>query len=449
MEKIYRTQVFGKATGRANNYRIPSVITTKRGTIVACADERFFSAADFPNRIDKVVRRSEDNGRTWQEQIVAVEEAGESKNHGSLAIDPALLYDEEQDKIYLLWSHTPTNIGIINAKRGTGFDAAGNKIVTVGGKKGYVDGAGKIYAGKDLTAYTADEKGDVYEGGKKIGNMYIKNCPVCEYETFFLFICESSDDGLTWSKPVCLNSQVKAPWMSFLGTCPGIGIKLKHGKYAGRLVFPVYFNSQGMFIVPVLSLSACVIYSDDNGKTWQRGKSPNDGRKKHGIKLSSRFVADWNNITESQVIELPDGTLRMFMRNHSLKRLVAMAESTDGGVTWHNYRHNEFLPQPICQVSVLNAQYGGREVTLVCNAADKQRRENGMVRLSYDYGETFVSSMPVKEEGADNGFVYSCMTQAKNGDIVLLYEGSTKHETIESAVFPVSVLEGYGNGKAE
>ena len=449
MEKIYRTQVFGKATGRANNYRIPSVITTKRGTIVACADERFFSAADFPNRIDKVVRRSEDNGRTWQEQIVAVEEAGESKNHGSLAIDPALLYDEEQDKIYLLWSHTPTNIGIINAKRGTGFDAAGNKIVTVGGKKGYVDGAGKIYAGKDLTAYTADEKGDVYEGGKKIGNMYIKNCPVCEYETFFLFICESSDDGLTWSKPVCLNSQVKAPWMSFLGTCPGIGIKLKHGKYAGRLVFPVYFNSQGMFIVPVLSLSACVIYSDDNGKTWQRGKSPNDGRKKHGIKLSSRFVADWNNITESQVIELPGGTLRMFMRNHSLKRLVAMAESTDGGVTWHNYRHNEFLPQPICQVSVLNAQYGGREVTLVCNAADKQRRENGMVRLSYDYGETFVSSMPVKEEGADNGFVYSCMTQAKNGDIVLLYEGSTKHETIESAVFPVSVLEDYGNGKAE
>ena len=449
MEKIYRTQVFGKATGRANNYRIPSVITTKRGTIVACADERFFSAADFPNRIDKVVRRSEDNGRTWQEQIVAVEEAGESKNHGSLAIDPALLYDEEQDKIYLLWSHTPTNIGIINAKRGTGFDAAGNKIVTVGGKKGYVDGAGKIYAGKDLTAYTADEKGDVYEGGKKIGNMYIKNCPVCEYETFFLFICESSDDGLTWSKPVCLNSQVKAPWMSFLGTCPGIGIKLKHGKYAGRLVFPVYFNSQGMFIVPVLSLSACVIYSDDNGKTWQRGKSPNDGRKKHGIKLSSRFVADWNNITESQVIELPDGTLRMFMRNHSLKRLVAMAESTDGGVTWHNYRHNEFLPQPICQVSVLNAQYGGREVTLVCNAADKQRRENGMVRLSYDYGETFVSSMPVKEEGADNGFVYSCMTQAKNGDIVLLYEGSTKHETIESAVFPVSVLEDYGNGKAK
>ena len=64
MESIYRTQVFGKATGRANNYRIPSVITTKHGTVVACADERFFSAADFPNRIDKVLRRSEDGGRT-------------------------------------------------------------------------------------------------------------------------------------------------------------------------------------------------------------------------------------------------------------------------------------------------------------------------------------------------------------------------------------------------
>ena len=121
MEKIFRTQVFGKATGRANNYRIPSVVTTKHGTIVACADERFFSAADFPNRIDKVVRRSEDNGRTWQAQIAAVEEVGESKNHGSLAIDPSLLYDAEQDKIYMLWAQTPTHIGIIHAHRRTGW----------------------------------------------------------------------------------------------------------------------------------------------------------------------------------------------------------------------------------------------------------------------------------------------------------------------------------------
>ena len=97
---------------------------------------------------------------------------------------------------------------------------------------------------------------------------------------------------------------------------------------------------------------------------------------------------------------------------------------------------------------MLNAEYGGKEVTLVCNAADKQRRVNGLVRLSYDYGETFVASMPVKEAGEDNGFVYSCMTQAKNGDIVLLYEGSTMHETIESIVFPISVLEEYKNGKA-
>ena len=449
MESIYRTQVFGKATGRANNYRIPSVITTKHGTVVACADERFFSAADFPNRIDKVVRRSEDGGRTWQEQIVAVEEVGESKNHGSLAIDPALLYDEEQDKIFMLYSHTPTNIGIITAKRGTGLTSKGDRKVTVDGKKGYIDANGKVFAGKSATSYTVDERGYVYEGGKKIGNMYIKDCPVCEYETFFLYICESSDDGKTWSKPVCLNSQVKQEWMSFLGTCPGIGIKLKHGKYAGRLIFPVYYNSQGMCIVPILSLSACVIYSDDGGKTWKRGKSPNDGRKKHGIKLSSRFVADWNNITESQVIELPDGTLRMFMRNHSLKRLISMAESTDGGVTWHNYRHNEYLPQPICQVSVLNAEHNGKQVTLVCNAADKQKRINGLVRLSYDYGETFVASMPVKQPDEDNGFVYSCMTQAANGDIVLLYEGSTKHETIESIVFPVSALENYKNGKIE
>lgn len=433
MNNYLNQTIFGKDFGNAGNYRIPSIIRTKKNTLVACADERYFTGADNPNRIDKVVRRSSDNGVTWDAQIVAVKEFGESKMFASAAIDPALLYDAENDVIYMLYVHTPSTVGILHSKKGIGFDAAGRKRVTVNKKTAYIyeDGTVRTANGRD-TGYSVSD-GIVEKDGTVIGDIYTGNCEVKELETFFLFISKSTDDGLTWSKPVCINEQVKAKYMSFIGACPGVGIKISKGKHAGRLVFPIYYNTVSIG----LSLSSCVIYSDDGGATWKRGKSPNDGRR-HGIfKLSSRFVGDFDMITESQVIELPDGSLRMFMRNHSGKRLITMADSYDGGATWKNYRFNPVLTHPICQISAINAQHNGREVTLVCNAADKKKRINGTVRLSYDYGETFESSARVK----DGEFVYSSMVQTADGDVFMLYEGCTEHETIEGIKFPISAIE--------
>ena len=61
------------------------------------------------------------------------------------------------------------------------------------------------------------------------------------------------------------------------------------------------------------------------------------------------------------------------------------------------------------------------------NAASKTKRENGVIRISYDYGETFAHSLKIK----DGEFVYSCMTQMKDGSIGVLFEGSTMHETVD------------------
>ncbi|MBO7177855.1 MAG: exo-alpha-sialidase, partial [Clostridia bacterium] len=58
-------KVFSKETGNANNYRIPSIVRTNDGSLVASADERYFTGMDNPNRIEKVVRVSGDNGLTW------------------------------------------------------------------------------------------------------------------------------------------------------------------------------------------------------------------------------------------------------------------------------------------------------------------------------------------------------------------------------------------------
>ena len=101
--KLQPQTIFGKEFGRAENYRIPSIIKTNKGTLIASADERFFTCRDNPNRIDKVVRRSEDNGLTWQEQIVAVEEVGDSMNDASAAIDPCMLYDSNTDTVFMIY----------------------------------------------------------------------------------------------------------------------------------------------------------------------------------------------------------------------------------------------------------------------------------------------------------------------------------------------------------
>ena len=72
-------QLFSQETCGEGNYRIPAMVVTKSGTIIAAADERIYGGGDNPNRIDKIVRVSKDNGKTWSEKIVVVKEVGKSK----------------------------------------------------------------------------------------------------------------------------------------------------------------------------------------------------------------------------------------------------------------------------------------------------------------------------------------------------------------------------------
>ena len=232
--------VFARQFGRADNYRIPSVIRTKAGTLVAAADERFFTARDNPNRIDKVVRRSTDNGETWGEQIVVCEEVGESKNDGSAAIDPCMLYDESTNTIHMIYSHTPSGIGILNSKKGTGQDKDGN-LYLFEGKKRYTLKNGKVYYdGLEDKDYKVTDTGEIFFKGAYAGNYKLNMGKLKELATSYLYITSSSDDGLTWTKPVNLNYQVKEEYMSFIGAGPGVGIVVKEGKYNGRLIFPIY-----------------------------------------------------------------------------------------------------------------------------------------------------------------------------------------------------------------
>jgi len=73
--------------GKACAYRIPALAISKKGTILAFAEARRLNGGDIGD-IDAVVRRSEDNGKTWGPEIVIWDDEGRSVNNPSAVVDP-------------------------------------------------------------------------------------------------------------------------------------------------------------------------------------------------------------------------------------------------------------------------------------------------------------------------------------------------------------------------
>ena len=61
---VTQTVLFDKGDAGYGCYRIPAIVKTKAGTLLAFAEARRAWCADS-QEIDLVMRRSEDDGRTW------------------------------------------------------------------------------------------------------------------------------------------------------------------------------------------------------------------------------------------------------------------------------------------------------------------------------------------------------------------------------------------------
>lgn len=409
------------------------MVVTKNGVLVACADARYYTGSDNPNRIEKVIRRSTDAGKTWGDFIVVRPEIGDSKEASSAAIDPVMVYVESMNRIYMMYCHTPAGVGILNCTCTTGEDAQGHKIIKSGLKQ-YILRDGALYHrnGKP-TPYCVDGQGNVLQNGTPVCNLYIGK-KFKEASTAFLMMTYSDDEGLTWSDPVSLNSQVKKEYMSFIGPGPGVGIVVEHGKYQGRIVVPVYYGTAKW----PLRLSCCTIYSDDNGATWELGETPNNTRMVNGRRASDRRLTNSRMLTESQVIEQENGRLKCFMRNHDKRRRVAVAYSENGGESWTGFHWDDQLPQPICQVSVIRLKGLEKDYVVLLNPANERERADGTVRLSEDGGETFPYQRLLKE----GPFVYSCLAQLPDGTIGAMYEPNLECKQIDFVKFTLDWIKG-------
>ena len=160
-----------KKAGENNvhTYRIPGMITTNKGTLIAVYDIRHDKSGDLPGDIDVGMSRSIDGGKTWEPTKVIMDMGAPHENNG--VGDPSILFDPVTKKIWVsaLWSK-------------------GNRSIA-GSQPGL----------------SPDETGQ-------------------------FAIVSSSDDGLTWTPPSSITPQVKNPAWKLFFPGPGNGIAMQDGK---------------------------------------------------------------------------------------------------------------------------------------------------------------------------------------------------------------------------
>lgn len=387
--------------GGSKNFRIPCMVTLNDGTVVAAADVRWDSEADGGG-IDIIVSRSEDMGKTWH--YTFADYLGDNGNvyneDSSTLMDPAIASDG--NKLYLLVDLFAGGYSSFrkNLKDGNGFTEDGYLRVRENGSDEYTCylKENRIVKpdGTEVENYYVDEWFHMIENGEYKGNLFYKDMPYEAYPTSYLCLTTSEDGGKTWSAPSLIFG-VNKEEETFYGTSPGRGLVISDG----TLLFCCYND-----------IYASVIFSKNQGKTWKRfGNIPG---------------------TESQPIELNDGTIRIFFRN--LQNAICYADAVAVGDTYKIIKIvNTGVPNcSFCMISALHysKKIEGKEAVFVCCPSvvgTWTGRLNGKIfifSLDEKNNMTLVDTYAVNGLEKDEFFAYSCMTELSDGSIGLLYEDS-------------------------
>jgi HEAT repeat protein len=309
-----------------HTFRIPAIIVSPQGDLLAFAEGRRYSRSDTGD-IDLVLKRSKDNGITWSRLQVVW-----NGNGPHTAGNPVPVVDESTGRIWLFMTH---NLG----------QDTQDEI-----QKGTSDGVRTIWA------------------------------------TY------SDDDGYTWAEPTNLFAVTQDPTTRWDATGPGVGIQLRLGEKAGRLIIPAIGRT---------------IYSDDHGVTWRQGQK-------------------FGGTSESQIVELTDG--RLLRNDRAVARLVPnrrpISYSTDQGFSWGSTRYAPELVESYVQASTIryepvDSPSPYRNILLFSNPAHATSRVNMTVKVSLDEGDTWTIAKTIYPGPS----AYSCLVRLPDGTIGLLFEG--------------------------
>lgn len=334
----------------AHTYRIPGLAKTNAGTLIAVYDVRYRNGGDLPGDIDVGMSRSVDGGRTWEPMKIILDMGSDPEHRYDGAGDPAILVDRVTGTIWVaaLWSH--------------------------GNRAWHGSGPG----------LRPDETGQ-------------------------LLLVRSTDDGLTWSDPINITTQVKAPHWCLLLQGPGKGITMLDG----TLVFAAqYQDSLANERLPY----STIIYSTDRGNTWKVGSGA------------------FEDTTEAQVVESEPGVLMLNCRYNRAASRVVMT-TADFGKTWqrHPTSQNALIEPHACMASLIDVARetnGPNQWLFFSNPNSIAKRERITIKGSPDRGLTWPDANTVLlDEGISAG--YTCMAMIDEDTLGIVYEGSQSHMTFQ------------------
>lgn len=418
-------------------FRIPSMLVTDHNVILAVADIRYGNSNDSPNNIDTGIRTSNDGGVTWSDPRLILNFLDYPNKPTSQITDSASFIDPvmvkgDNNRVFLFVDVIKGGFGQGNAIASSGFaDVGGQRRLRLQDAAGsqYTVGADQIVydSSNAATSYSIGKQFALLKDGNEISNIFYSKSPLTVLNTTYVCMTYSDDDGQTWSDPKVMD--LKTEDMKFFGVAPGVGIQMQNGSHAGRIMVPMYYTSSLH-----TTEYACVVYSDDNGETWIRGGSPNDNR-----------IGGAQKLHESQIVEMPDGQLKMYARSLSK---ASVATSFDGGETWDSTVELDstlvMSSSSGCQLSIINYSkpIQGKPAVIFCNPA-ATTRSNGTIRVglieengTYENGRTkyrinWISSKVIRS----GEFAYSCLTELPNSNLACLYEENNTRFTLDHLVY--------------
>ncbi|MCQ8829124.1 sialidase family protein [Streptomyces malaysiensis] len=341
---------FRSGTEGYASYRIPAVVPTHAGTVLAFAEGRVDSSADY-GHIDLVLKRSADGGRTWGAlQIVARNEDGTAGNPAPVVLDGG----PHDGRVLLVHIRSAASATEDRIRRGEVSAADGRRV----------------------------------------------------------WLTYSDDEGASWSGAREITASTKRPEWRWYATTPGHALQLRYGAHAGRIVIPGNHSlpptvpgddgTEGRYN------GGHDLLSDDDGATWRIGyvdDNPDgyvnvnettaaqlpDGRVYFNTRTDAEAPgnrADAHSgdggatldlpfrpqaglvapVVEGSVLHLgePDALLFSGPADPAYRALMTVRTSDDGGVTW----------RPTHTVNGLPAAY-----------SDLVRLDDATVGLLYETGD--------------------------------------------------------------
>jgi sialidase-1 len=295
---LTQIDVFESGKDGYNTYRIPSIILTPKGTLIAVAEGRKNSRSDTGD-IDLVMKRSFDGGQTWS----AMQVIGD--NGENTFGNPTQVVDRKTGTVWLLSTHNPGK-----TKESEIVDGQGEGGRTVWAMNSTDDGA-TWSKPVEITASVKDKNWGWYATGPgngiqlKSGRLVIPaNHSVLGKRNSRSHVFYSDDHGATWK----------------LGGIAGEGTN--ESQVVERADGTLLLNMRNHRQHPQIYVRA-VVTSKDGGKTWS--KVTHDPMLLEPICQASIIRFDRKD---------QKGVL-LFSNPASLKReKLTVRASFDGGQTW-------------------------------------------------------------------------------------------------------------------